>query len=93
MIFIKKLNIPEAGLITITAVSVNEDMREAKVFLSFYENKIPISQVIDKLQGLKKNIRYQLAKDLKSKYVPKINFFYDNTIVNAEKIANTFKKI
>ena len=34
MIFIKKLNIPEAGLITITAVSVNEDMREAKVFLS-----------------------------------------------------------
>ena len=45
------------------------------------------------LEQLKKNIRYHLGNNLSSKYVPNLKFFYDSSIVDADKMMRTFKKL
>ncbi len=48
---------------------------------------------MENLEQLKKNIRYHLGNNLSSKYVPNIKFFYDSSILDADKIMQTFKKL
>ena len=48
---------------------------------------------MEKLEEVKNNVRFQLGKKLNSKYVPKINFFYDKSILNADKISKIFNKL
>ena len=52
-LFISEVFIPEAGLLTVTKVTVTDDLKIAKVYLSFLENKKPIEDVLEILESKK----------------------------------------
>ena len=92
-IFISELHIPDSGLITVTKVKVSDDIKIAKIYMSFLRNKISSEKLIEKIISKRKAIRYFASKKINLKYIPELRFYYDNTFVTAEKIDKLINKI
>ena len=92
-IFISEIHIPEAGLITVTNVKLTDNLKIAKIYISFLKNIKAIDELMNIIIGKKKTIRYYVGLELKLKYMPELRFYYDNTMEYAEKIDNLIKKI
>ena len=92
-LFISEVFIPEAGLLTVTKVTVTDDLKIAKVYLSFLENKKPVEEVLEILESKQKHIRYNVGSKLTLKYIPQLQFYYDDSIEHAQRIDDLIQKI
>ena len=81
------------GLVTISKVIITPDLKLAKVYLTFLGNKEPVEKCLEKINGKKKHIRYILAKNIILKYMPDLNFYYDDTAEYADKMQRLINKI
>ncbi len=79
----------EGSFITITEVQPSADIRNAKVFISCMgkEEKNLVKVLNDNSSVFSKLV----AKDLKTKYSPKLTFFVDYSFSQAEKINDLIK--
>ena len=85
--------IPEAGLLTVTKVKVTDDLKLAKVYLSFLENKKPVDDILDILDSKHNLIRHHMGLKLTLKYTPQLKFYYDDSIYHAQRIDDLIQKI
>jgi len=92
-LFISEVFIPEAGLLTVTKVTVTDDLKIAKVYLSFLENKKPVEDVLEILESKKNLIRRYVGLKLTLKYIPQLKFYYDDSIEHAQRIDDLIQKI
>ena len=92
-LFISEVFIPEAGLLTVTKVTVTDDLKIAKVYLSFLENKKPIEDVFEILESKKKLIRRYVGLKLTLKHIPQVQVYYDDSIEPAQRIDDLIQKI
>jgi ribosome-binding factor A len=81
------------GLVTISKVMMTPDLRIAKVYVTFLGNKEPVEKCLDRINFRKKHIRFLLAKHLKMKYIPELNFYYDDTLDYADKINKLLNEV
>ena len=81
------------GLVTISKVRMTADLKMAKVYLTFLGNNFPVEKCLDKINFRKKHIRYLLGKNLKLKYTPELNFYYDDTLEYADKIQKLLNDV
>jgi ribosome-binding factor A len=81
------------GLVTISKVMMTSDLRIARVYVTFLGNKEPIEKCMEKINIRKKHIRFLLAKHLKMKYIPDLNFYYDDTLDYADKINKLLNEV
>jgi len=72
---------------------VTDDMKIAKIYISFLENKKPVDELILILKNKKKLIRHYMGLELKLKYIPELRFYHDDTMQYAEKINILINKI
>ena len=84
--FISQIFIPKSGLLTVTNVKVTDDLKIAKIYFSFLNNKISVHELLKILKNKKKLIRYYIGQEIKLKYIPELRFYYDDTTEQAEKI-------
>ncbi len=70
-IFTNRMRDPRLKNITVVNVSLNRDLRKAKVLLSTMQNPQDASFALDKAEGF---IRKELAKELSLRYVPALKF-------------------
>ena len=74
-------------------MKVTDDLKLAKVYLSFLENKKSVDAILA-IFGEKHNlIRYHLGQNITLKYTPQLRFYYDNTMEAAERIDHLIEKI
>ena len=92
-LFISEVFIPEAGLLTVTKVTITDDLKIAKVHLSFLENKKPVEDVLGILESKHNLIRRHVGLNLTLKYNPQLQFYYDDSIKHAQRIDDLIKKI
>ena len=92
-IFIRDYIVEECDLLTVTNVKMTSDLRMAKIYLSFISPKLSIDSMIKRITSDGKHIRYLMGKELDTKYVPEIRFYYDETIKSANKINSILRKI
>ena len=92
-LFISEVFIPEAGLLTVTKVTVTDDLKIAKVYLSFLENKKPVEDVLEILESKHNLIRHNMGLKLTLKYIPQLQFYYDDSIKHAQRIDDLIQKI
>ena len=92
LIFLHKIRDPQLGLVTVTKVKVTPDLSGAKVFVSIYdrEKRTESLEKINEISGL---IRSELAKRVRLRKTPELNFIIDDTLDYVEKMENIFKKI
>ena len=87
---------PRLKNINITAVKVSDDIGIATVFFTVIGKSINKSEsnidkrILDKLSGM---IRSNLAKNIKIRRVPKINFRFDESIEYSENIERLLRNL
>ena len=92
-LFISEVFIPEAGLLTVTKVKVKDDLKLAKVYISFLENKKPVEDVLVILKSKHNLIRNLVGLKLTLKYIPQLQFYYDDSIEHAQRIDDLIQMI
>lgn len=81
------------GLVTVTKVIASPDLLSARIYLSFIGNKEPTDVCLEKVNGMKKQIRMHLASKIKLKNIPELNFYFDDTTEYANRIEELIKEI
>lgn len=81
------------GLVTVTAVRISRDLKNAKVYLSFIGNKEPANACVEKINNKKKQIRMHLGAKMHLRFVPELDFYFDDNIEYASRIEQVIKEI
>jgi ribosome-binding factor A len=92
LIFLRKLQDPDFGLLTITNVKVSPDLHIAKVYVSVFE-KDKREFVLEKINSVAGYIRSELASRVRIKFIPELRFYIDDTLDYVEKIEGLIRKI
>ncbi len=76
---------------TVTHVTTSPDMKRSTIYIANIENNK--GQLIEALDKNRLKIQKELAKQLTTKYIPKIQFEIDNTFEHVDNINQIIKKI
>ena len=74
-------------------MNVTEDLKIAKIYLSFLENKLPVEDLINIFISKQNLIRFHLGNKLTLKFIPQLRFYYDDSIEHAQHIDSLLQKI
>ncbi|MBI3611142.1 MAG: 30S ribosome-binding factor RbfA [Nitrospirae bacterium] len=85
-ILMTKVKDPRIGFVTVTAVEVSDDLRNAKVFISAFGPDA--GRTFEGLDAARPFIRTELGRRLKLRFVPELSFHEDHT---AEEAARIYK--
>ena len=70
-----------------------DDLKIAKIYISFLGNKKTIDELMLILKNNTKLIRHYVGLELNLKYIPELRFYYDDTMQYAEKINKLINTI
>lgn len=89
----KEMRDPGLGFITITAVEVSADLKQASAFYSVLgteEQKRNSGLALQRAAGF---IQQQIGKRIRMKYLPRLRFQYDQSLEYGEKIDRLLNQI
>ena len=85
---------PRVTAVTITAATVTKDLRQARIYFTILggasENKDSVLAGLKSALGF---IRARIGKQLKLRFVPAIEFFYDESVDEAERIEKLLRQV
>jgi len=89
----KEVSDPRIGPVTLTGAEVSKDLRHARMFFGLLRDREKKAEVLSGLKSATGFIRSKIAKDLKLRFVPTIEFVYDDTQDNAQRIEELLKQV
>lgn len=81
------------GMITVTDVTVTDDLRYAKIFVSALGDSRDGELASNYLNDIAKSIRSALASRIRMKFIPEIRFEYDPSILQGMRIESILKDL
>lgn len=81
------------GIITIVAVKISKDLKQARIFYSFMGDDNAKDSAKDLLNSMRKEIGSNLRKRVHLKRIPSFVFEFDNTPEKAAEVENVFAKL
>ena len=84
---------PRVKLVTVTKVNLTTDLRDAKVFISSLDSSIEREDLLSGLTRARGYVRGELGRRLKLKYIPNIEFVFDDSLDQQERILNLIDQI
>ncbi|HEY2990084.1 MAG TPA: 30S ribosome-binding factor RbfA [Candidatus Binatia bacterium] len=91
-LLMREVNDPRIGAVTLTGAEVSKDLRHAKIYFNLLTGSEKKTEVLAGLRSATGFIRGKVAKDLKLRIVPTIEFVYDDTEDRARRIDELLKK-
>jgi ribosome-binding factor A len=89
-IITQEIKDPRLGLITITRLVLTPDLKEATVFFSSMGEK---QQALETLQRAKGFIRTSLARRIRIRHIPVLDFCIDDSLEYSQHINNLLDEI
>jgi len=89
----KEIRDPRVGSVTITAAKVSKDLRHARVYFNILGGQHNKKDVLAGLKSASGFIRSKAAKQLNLKFVPAIEFTYDETEDEAQRIEALLQQV
>jgi len=89
----KDIRDPRLGAVTITAAKVSKDLRHARIYFNMLVSPIDRKEVLAGLKSATGFLRSKIGKQLKLRFVPTIEFFYDETEDEAQRIEDLLKQV
>jgi len=80
------------GFITVTGVSMSNDLKHARVFVSMLQEGTARDQAMDALAAARGFIRRRIGQTLRLRYTPEISFRIDPSIAYGAKIEELIEK-
>ena len=90
---IKGLKDPRIGFVTITAVDVTPDLRQARVYYSLMGSQEDRDQNQAGLDSSASFIRQQLGRVLRLRFIPEIRFEYDSSVDYGQHIEKLLSDV
>jgi ribosome-binding factor A len=81
------------GLVTVTAVDVTRDLRQARTFISILGSESERAATLDALESMKGHLRSRLAKTLRLRVAPEISFKLDESVARAARIESLLAQV
>ncbi|MFN2398804.1 MAG: 30S ribosome-binding factor RbfA [Gemmatimonadaceae bacterium] len=81
------------GLVTVTGVDVTQDLRHARVFISVMGSEVEQATTFEAIAGLTGFMRSRLAKRLRLRFAPELEFRKDATVEQAGRIERLLAEI
>ncbi|MCE5313284.1 MAG: 30S ribosome-binding factor RbfA [Nitrospiraceae bacterium] len=91
-IIMRRVKDPRLGFVTVTDVEMSEDLKLAKVYVSVFreEERDMTLEILNSAKGL---IRSELAKRVRVKFIPALDFRIDKSVEHGDKIDRLLKEI
>jgi ribosome-binding factor A len=88
------LGMLDGGMVSIAGVKITPDLLEARIYLSLFQVK-DAKSILKKFEDKSWEIKKELAARVKQQLrrIPELKFFIDETLENAFKMEELFKKI
>jgi ribosome-binding factor A len=83
----------EGVLITISAVEIAPDLREAYIYISILQTNTDPDTILFLLEKKKKVWQQVIGKKLPMKYTPHLNFKFDETVERGDRIMQILAEI
>lgn len=77
---------PGVGFVTITSVETSGDLRHAKVYISALGEAEEQQESLDALNRAKRILQSSVARDLRLKYTPVLEFYLDDSARRAVRL-------
>ena len=81
------------GLVTVTAVDVTRDLRQARAFVSILGSDSERAATLDALESMRGHLRSRLAKSLRLRVAPEIAFKLDESVARAARIESLLAQV
>ncbi len=91
-IIMYRLKDPRIGFVTVTGVDMSPDMKNARVYVSILKEE-DRELSLEILNSSKSFVRTLLAKRLRMKFIPSVEFRFDTSIEYGYKIDRLLKEI
>jgi ribosome-binding factor A len=89
----RELKDPRIGMVTVTRVDLSEDLRHAKVFVSFLGGDEEKAEGLKRLRRARGYLRSELAGRLDLRVVPELAFIIDESAENYLRIEKLLREI
>lgn len=89
----KEIRDPRLGAVTITAAKVTKDLRHARIYFNTWSGLKDKKDVLAGLESATGFIRSKVGKQLNLRFVPTLEFFYDETPDEAQRIEDLLKQV
>lgn len=93
MILREKVSDPRIGFVSLTAVEVSPDLKNAKIFVSVLGDETAIKNTLEGLKSATPFIRSELAPALTLRFIPSLCFVYDNSLERGSRVIAIMNKI
>jgi ribosome-binding factor A len=92
-ILIKETGDPRIETATITRVKLSRDLRLARVYFAVHADAAGRQAAIEAFGDARAYLKRQLAPELGLRYMPELEFFYDDTFDHAARIDRILKDL
>ncbi|MGE5816603.1 MAG: 30S ribosome-binding factor RbfA [Deltaproteobacteria bacterium] len=89
----KEIRDPRINAVTVTGVKVSKDLRHARVYFSLLGRQEDRKTVSAGLKSATGFIRSKVAKQLNLRFVPTLEFFYDESEDEAQRIDDLLNQV
>ena len=89
----REVNDPRIAPVTLTGVNVSKDLKHARIYFSLLDERRDRNEVLGGLRSATGFIRARIAKRLNLRFVPTIEFLYDEVSANAERIEKLLREV
>jgi ribosome-binding factor A len=89
----RKMADPRIGMVTVTRVEMSEDLRYAKVFVSFLGDDEVRPERLRLLRKARKFVRAELSHNLRMRVTPELTFVIDDSSENYIRISKVLNEI
>ena len=83
----------EAPLVSVRAVDITADLKNAHVFISAIGTKWQKEQALQQLQEQRKHLQHELARRIILKYTPLLHFQLDESIERGTRVLSLLEEI
>ena len=84
---------PRIRGVTVTSVKLSSDLRHARVYYSVMGDARQQEQVCEGLKSARGVIRREIGRNVQLRYVPDIEFLFDESLRNAQHIENLLREM
>jgi ribosome-binding factor A len=89
----KEISDPSLTQATITAVKVSPDLRNAKIYFTTAGTEGASQSALEGFQRARGFVKRELAQRLGLRYMPELQFYYDDSIDRGERIDQLIKMV
>ncbi len=89
----KKVSDPRLSFVTVTAVEVSADLRQAHIYVSTVGDQEARQEMLAALKHATGFLRHELGPRLALRYVPSLTFHLDDSLERSQRIMQLLDKL